>query len=538
MIAEIIPRIRSLRKLEVLDYSIPAGMQVEPGMTVEIPFRSQSIFGVIVKIKTSSTILKLRPILHIANASLHLSPIQLELVYHVADSTKTALSIALRTVLHDTVLLSKNQSIHQGEQIPEKAVSTPIRSNRLPALRKVVQRALHGRTPAVIRYAQKDELVGVISLLLQQPGQHLLVMPDEAALAWWKSRLSHLHPIIFSAALPKINQRSIHHQLKTGQPGVFMGTRSAVFLPPDHLNSILVIDEEQESFHQEQNPHYDGREIAVWLAKKLHIPCIFFSQAPRISTAYHFPVIELTQPLTYQPQVINLQDWWSQGGKGMLCPDFLEFISNHLPCVVLYNKKGDYKWYRCTDCGTHQPYASMTTCPNCGSVKLKAWGLGNKKIQVILEQHFPQLRVARADAETVPDPGWDVLLTTTHRFSTIITPQVKGLAIISLDHQLNIPDFRSSERVYALLSRAVYTGVPLCVQSTSPHHPAITYALNQNYALFYEQELASRKKFFYPPFGVVVKLIDRNKKTTQIKKIPSTQQIPELPDHILLDILQ
>lgn len=542
MIAEVIPRLRTIRKLEILDYAVPVGLTVQPGMTVIIPFRSKSIFGLVVKLKTSSEAKHLRQIESLVKQEASLSPLQVQLVYEVAKQTGSSLSVALLTVLQRgqlTPLRSRKKPVVKELIKPQAQVATTISKQRLPLLKKTVQRVKNSTTPVVVRYSQPEDLIAAVSLLTSQPGTHLILVPQDELLDWWQQKLKHRQPVVFSSTLKRTAQLQLVDQLRTGKAQVVLGTRGALFLPPDQLTSITIIDEEHTAYHQEQNPRLQTVSLAVWLSQQLHIPCALVSRSPRIASAYTYPLLDITQPLKTEPQVIDLQAWREHGGRGWFTPVFLTWIQNHLPVLLIFNRKGHFSWLRCQDCQHILPIGPFTHCPRCQSLRLRPSGQGNQQLEEVLSSLLPGVRVTHWDADSPhPPPPADILLTTNFAFNRINWTQFKGVGVVSVDHQLAIPDFRSNERVLAQLTQIVLSQRPICLQTSSPDHPVIQAAVTQNYAGFYDYELAIRKKLGYPPFGVMVEYINVQSRTTQLQKFRSLADIPPPAEGVVLDILE
>jgi primosomal protein N' (replication factor Y) len=434
--------------------------------------------------------------------------------------------------------ISTKKPTTQPRSTPTLINPSSVSRDRLPVLRKTTTRILASSTPVVIRYSRADEPVAIATLLAAKLPQLLILVPHDEALRWWQVRLHHLAPVIYSSQLKLTEQRQVHQQVRSGQAKVVIGTRGAVFLPPDTWNGILVIDEDNTSYHQDQNPRFQAVELATWLSQRLDIPCALLSLSPRIATAYRFPLVDITLPPITPLHVIDLQAWWTSGQTGLLSDSFLAWIQNHTPAVLVYNRKGEFRWLRCQDCKQLCPLGS-TTCPHCQSIRLKPSGMGNQKIEQVLHHLLPQLNIQRWDADfPTPPTTCDLLLTTNYGISRLEWKNFKGIGVISVDHQLAIPDFRSNERVLSLLTQLMRTDLPVSVQTTSPSHLVMTAAKTQEYTSFYAAELEVRKRLSYPPFGQIVDLIQTQTKQKQTRKFSLQDPLPTPPDNVVLDILE
>lgn len=537
MIAEVIPRIRGIRRLEILDYLVPSELQIQPGMTVEIPFRSQIILGVVVKIKTTSDTERLKSIQRVVPDEAGLSPLQIELMYHLSERTGAPLSTCLLTIIQSSSLGKNKKEASVYDHMYAKGTAH-VSTQRLPVLKKTASRIQTKKEPMVLRYDQAEELVGIASVLASQTQPGLILVPHEQAVHWWESRLKHLKPVMYSSQNKLTQQREVVEAVRTGEVKVVIGTRAAIFLPPDHWQFILAVDEEHQSYHQDQNPRFQMVELAAWLAQRLRIPCVLASMSPRVASTYQFSFIDISRPLPQAPRVINLHDWWSSGQSGILTTEFLDWVQTHLPAVLIYNRKGEFRWLRCADCQHLSPLGT-SECPQCHSIHLKPGGLGNQKVEQILQTIFPALKITRWDADSPsPLPEADVLLTTNFGIPRIPWKEYRGIGVISVDHQLAIPDFRTNERTLSLLTQLIRTELPVCIQTASPAHSVIQAAVTQNYKKFYETELELRKKLQYPPFGQVVEYVQTKTRKTQVRKFSFGSPLPPPPEGSVLDILE
>lgn len=541
MIAEVIPRLRTPKRLEILDYIIPSSVQVQPGMTVEVPFRNKIILGVVIQLKTTSNTIHLRSIQGILTQEESLSPLQIQLVFHLSQLTGAPLSTCLLSVLQSGQLPThRKRKTKQSSGVPVAKQVKTIASSRLPLLKKTAQRLAISTRPMVVRFSQATDVLALVSSLTIRPGPHLILVPHEEALRWWLTHLQHRHPEPFSSQISKTEQRSLIQKIKQGQLAVVIGTRGSILLPPDYWTSITIIDEENSAYHQDQNPRFSAIQVATWLSQQLKIPCVLFSQSPRIVSAYRFPLVDISQSLTQEKRIIDLQSWREQGGRGWLSDDFLNWIQQHSPAVLFFNRTGQFKWLLCENCRQFMPIVHQGPCSRCGALSLKLGGMGTQRLEQSLKQFFPSHEVYRWDGDSpeTPPAKTDILLTTSFGLSRIDWKHFQGVGIVSVDHQLAIPDFRTNERVFAYLTSILNSRLPFCLQSSSPEHAVIQAAITQNYAALYDQELSTRKKLAYPPFGVVVEFIQTATRQKILKKFQTLEQLPKLPDGTVLDILE
>lgn len=540
MIAEVIPRLRSIRKLQILDYHIPYHLPIHVGMSVEVPFRSKKIPGVVVKIKTISSAKGVREITRIISDAQGLSPVQIELMFHLAAYTHAPLSTALQTVMAEQPIRKGKKTVAPLTPALTHAPTTAtVSTNRLPLLKKTLQTLVEKKGPLVLRYSEAAELIVLIRGLVKRGGPQLILVPHEGSLTYWSQILKEFDPVIIRSQLSKLALQEIWQKAQSGQPHIFIGTRRAIFLPPDAMRSIVVLDEHDESYHQGQNPRYDARDLAGWLSKKLGIPCVFASPAPRIVSTYRFPLLDIALPPAIPAHIVNLHEWWTSGGTGICTQQLLDWIETKSPTVVVFNRRGMYRLLKCSECKLIIPLPHPGACPHCHSLRLQPIGIGTQRIVEVLRRQFPDRHIERWDADSLhAPPAADILVSTSYGLLRLDWKHYASIAVISVDHQLSIPDFRSTERVFSFLTNLVRTNKPVLLQTASPDHPAIQLALRQEFGIFYEQELATRKKFHYPPFGIVASIIDSARHTIQTRKYESLAEIPPLPEGQILDIIE
>ncbi|EFR44712.1 primosomal protein N' [Streptococcus pseudoporcinus] len=354
-------------------------------------------------------------------------------------------------------------------------------------------------------------------------------------------------------------------KIKNGQAKVVVGARSAIFAPLENIGAIIIDEEHESSYKQESNPRYHARDVALLRAQKHQAVLVLGSATPSIESraraskgVYHF--MELTQranPYAQIPQVqvVDFRDYIGKQAVSNFTPYLIEKIKDRLAkkeqVVLMLNRRGYSSFIMCRDCGyvdtcpncdisltLHMDTKSMNchycgfqkaipkTCPNCQSSSIRYYGTGTQKAYDELLQVLPEARILRMDVDTTRKKGShekllsafgrqeaDILLGTQMIAKGLDFPNVTLVGVLNADTSLNLPDFRSSERTFQLLTqvsgragRAEKAGEVL-IQTYNPNHYAIQLAKSQDYEAFYAYEMKMRQKMAYPPYYFTVGLV-------------------------------
>ena len=329
-------------------------------------------------------------------------------------------------------------------------------------------------------------------------------------------------------------------KVERGAAQVVVGARSAIFAPLTNIGAIIIDEEHESSYKQDSNPRYHAREVAL---------------ASR--GVYDFQLLsKRANPLAQIPQVevVDFRDYIGQHEASNFTPVLLKAIQDRLDkgeqTVLMLNRRGYSSFVMCRECGTvdscpncdisltlHMDTKTMNchycgftkniphSCPNCASRSIRYYGTGTQKAYDELVQLFPQARILRMDVDTTRKKGSheailesfgqgqaDILLGTQMIAKGLDFPNVTLVGVLNADTALNLPDFRSSERTFQLLTqvagragRAEKAG-QVFIQSYNPHHYAIEFAKQQDYEGFYAYEMGIRRQLGYPPYYFTVGL--------------------------------
>lgn len=346
--------------------------------------------------------------------------------------------------------------------------------------------------------------------------------------------------------------------------GIVIGPRSVVFAPcPDP--GVIILDEEHEfTYKQEERPYYHARSIAEDRARRSGAVLLLGSATPAVETFFRtssgeMQLLELhrrANPMASAPhiEIVDMRAELKAGRRNVISQALFALLqqtfSKGEQAIVLLNRRGHSTFVMCRECGfvlqckqcsvslvhhhvgedlrchyCSSRYPIPKTCPKCGSHYIRYFGTGTQKLEQEIKERFPGLRVARMDQDTVQRKGAherilrafrageaDLLLGTQMVAKGHDFGNVTAVGILSIDSILNLPDFRSSERAYALImqaagraGRAEKAG-RVIVQTYDPDHHVFQSILQDDYAAFCQQELSVRSILKYPPYVTLAKI--------------------------------
>ena len=367
------------------------------------------------------------------------------------------------------------------------------------------------------------------------------------------------------------------HKIRQGRARIVIGARSAVFAPVEPLGLVIVDEEHEHSYKQEEAPRYNARDLAVVRGQQEGAAVVLGSATPCMES-YHnvqrkkYGLLSLTERVdNIQMPIVRVIDMRSaarkEKGVGIFSPQLREAILQRLEkneqVMLFLNRRGWSSSLQCPECGfvaecpncsvslTYHRAAQQLMCHICGHVEpapkkcpqtecgnaaIRFSGLGTEKVEAALEKGFPSARVKRMDSDTLKRKEdyrrilgdfrtgkIDILVGTQMIAKGLHFPNVTLVGIIHADLSLHIPDFRAGERTFQLLTqvagragRGEVEG-EVYVQSFTPFHPAIQYARRHDYVGFYEQEIEFRQQLNYPPVGRVALLTLRGRSEDRVK---------------------
>jgi primosomal protein N' (replication factor Y) len=375
---------------------------------------------------------------------------------------------------------------------------------------------------------------------------------------------------ILHSALTDDERAEQWKRIRTGESHIVVGTRSAIFAPVPDLALIVVDEEHDQSYKQDETPRYHARDVAVMRAKMTNAVVVLGSATPSLETYYNavqgkYKLMELAERIEKRPlpevEVIDMRDEFQRTKKDevlsrKLVEEIGERLTRNEQVMVLLNRRGYASFVLCRECGEtvqcKNCAIAMTyhkrehrlichycgfmrpapkTCPKCGSEYVQYLGTGSEKLEQILHGLFPQARIARLDRDTVRGrDDLEHILTGLHAGDIDLLvgtqmiakghdiPNVTLVGVVGSDAALGFPDFRAAERTFQLLTQVAgragrgETPGKVVLQTFFPDHYAIQFAAAHDYHGFYEKEARFRSWMHYPPFNAVSNVLVRSPK--------------------------
>ena len=360
-------------------------------------------------------------------------------------------------------------------------------------------------------------------------------------------------------------------QIRSGHYRIVVGTRSAVLGPIDNLG-LIVVDEEHDTSYKQQDPapRYHARDVAIVRAKLAGAICVLGSATPALESianvrAGKYQLLTMPERVPIPGHdaaplprvwVVDMSQEEQQGHRtsnlsSRLADGIRVRLANQEQVILLQNRRGFAPMYQCQECGYvpecsdcsvsltyHKAYGElrchycgharlpMTTCPECASTKFKLLGAGTQRIEEELARDFPSARVLRMDTDSTRRSSAhfdiltafgrgdaDLLIGTQMVAKGLDFSRVSLVGVINSDIGLRLPDFRSEERIFQLLMQV--TGRAgraelrgeVILQTRQPDHPAFEHLIRHDYDQFAEHLLSQRKALTYPPYGRVVGIV-------------------------------
>ncbi len=370
---------------------------------------------------------------------------------------------------------------------------------------------------------------------------------------------------IFHSSLQKGERFDEWTRVKNGDARIVIGTRSAVFAPVRNLGLIVVDEEHESSYRQQESPYYNARDTAIVRAQKESAAVVLGSATPSLESFYNarhgkYTLLTLPERIGARPMaaatMIDMRTVFERHGKPRVFSDeLLEAIrqthERGEQSIILLNRRGYSRFILCRSCGeTIQcPNCDVTltyhrservivchycnhrqavphVCPACEKKYIYYVGEGTEQLEEMLTQFFPALRVARIDRDTTARRSVfeksladfsageiDTLVGTQMLAKGHDFPNVTLVGVVSVDTGLALPDFRSAERTFQLITqvagRAGRGDRPgkVLIQTYHPYHYALRHACAQDYEGFYDEEINYRKNHSYPPFVALASLL-------------------------------
>ena len=423
---------------------------------------------------------------------------------------------------------------------------------------------LHGVTGS-----GKTQVYIELTKIVRKLGRRAVILVPEIALTGQivQNFKAHFSDVAVIHSRLSVEERSdIFHKIRCGEVGIIIGARSALFTPVENVG-LFVMDEEQDfSYKQDESPHYHARIVAEEFAKFHQAAIVFGSATPSLENFYRAKIgeliyLQLTHRALNQPlpevELVDMRLELKSGNKKVLSRALqnllTETVKNHQQAILLLNRRGYHTFVmcrscgeviKCPDCGLAMTFQDGTLkchhceieqntpdiCPKCGSKYIKFFGTGTQKLEQALKLELPDARILRMDRDSTTAKfghrkilnafgrgEYDILFGTQMVAKGHDIQNVTAVGILSADSALNFPDFRAAENCFMLITQAAGRAGranvqgKVVVQAYNVEADAVVFGSRQDYENFVRREILNRKKFFYPPYCRLVKIIFTSK---------------------------
>jgi primosomal protein N' (replication factor Y) len=399
--------------------------------------------------------------------------------------------------------------------------------------------------------------IHVIRQYLQQGQNVLFLIPEIALTPQMVDRFQSQFGQVLAISHSRLTDRERlqqWHRIDSGECRIVIGARSAIFAPIPRLGLIIVDEEHEQTYKQDNLPRYNGRDMAIVRASITGAQVILGSATPSLeSWSNSLSGKYRRQELLSRPPDINLPrvdiiDLRDAQAQELLSGELIAAIASRLErgeqSILFQNRRGYSSFMQCLKCGRlitcsnceismyyhrdteemHCHYCgsafpSPRKCPQCGSFTFSYGAPGTQKVEQTLRLCFPNARILRLDSDSarrkdsfrnmydsMKKREVDILLGTQMISKGLDFPHVTLVGIVMADISLNVPDFRSAERTFQLITQVAGRSGrgdkpgQVIIQTYNPHHYAIFHASRQDYPAFAEEELSYRRRLFYPPY--------------------------------------
>lgn len=446
------------------------------------------------------------------------------------------------------------------------------------ARRKFERYLLHGVTGS----GKTEVYLDAMQAALDDGGSVIFLVPEVALTPQTVARLRErleasagTQTVVWHSHLSDGERYDAWHALATGEARVVVGARSAIFAPLRNLRLIIVDEEHEPAYKQEETPRYHGRDVAVYRAHLNNALCVLGSATPSLESLYNtqqgkYQLLRLTKRVdNRQLPLVHVVDMTREKARArqpavfsvFLAEKMRERFENREQTILFLNRRGYDASLKCPDCGyvamcdhcdltlTHHRAdhvikchlcgfedAVPQVCPQCRSSKILYRGSGTQKIEDLAARILPGARIVRIDADTMQKKNLfreilgefrrgriHVLVGTQMIAKGLDFPNVTLVGLLDADLSMHLPDFRASERTFQLLvqvagraGRGDRAG-EVVVQTSLPYAPSIQFARRQDFDGFAADELENRKEYNYPPFQHLIHHLFRGKNPEKVR---------------------
>jgi primosomal protein N' (replication factor Y) (superfamily II helicase) len=513
-------------------------------------------------------------------AYLHLQKTEGDVIQTALLKKANATVAQLKGLVDKDILWVEKRSVDRIKSLPKNVIIDFEFSEAQQQAANEVAKALDQKPVCLLHgvtgSGKTQVYVKLIEKYFTQGKQVLYLLPEIALTAQIIRRLQkHFggNITIYHSKFNDNERIELWNKIRTGEVQIVLGARSSLFLPFKNLGLIIVDEEHDASYkQQEPTPKYNARDAAIFYANLFKAKVVLGSATPSIESYFNaslnkYALVELNERFGgIKLPAIEIIDTRqvAQKGKVMLSPQLKEAMQQALDAnkqiILFQNRRGYNPYLICGTCGfipqcnhcsvsltLHKysnklhchycasQYPKLITCPACGANTWLEKNFGTEKIEELLDEEFPKHKIARMDVDSVRGKKAHdnlIQLFEQQRLDVLVGTQmvVKGLdfdnvslvGVLDADGLLSFADFRVNERAFQLMEqvsgRAGRKNAQgkVIIQATNVKHPVLQMVQQHNYKALYETEIESRREFFYPPYSRVILLTLKHKDATRV----------------------
>ena len=551
------------------------------GKRVKIPFGKRILTGYAVTclyIEEDSS-LKLKQVIEVIDDEVLINNETIELADYISKNYICSLGEAYSSIIPVSMQVPKKiskKTKNVFELSYERHILNAHQRNAVSAINAKLDKnsysvfLVHGITAS----GKTEVYINAIEYALNQDKNAIMLIPEISLTPQFVDIMTRRFGSkigVWHSGITNIEKYKLFHKAKAGEIKIMLGARSAIFAPFKKLGVIIIDEEHEHTYKQEQKPSYDAREIAKWRGKYHNAAVIFGSATPSLETyrdaqENKICLIELSERVDKKElpevKIISLKERLFK--TSLLLSETVDSISKALArkeqIIVFLNRRGYSPAIMCKKCSTvyQCPKCSISmvfhrnpdlvkchycgetkhlplTCPVCKGREVTVFGTGTQKVEDELKRLFKNAKIFRLDGDTastkeiyanaytgVKNEEYDILLGTQMIAKGFDFPRVSLVCVIDADTSLYLPGFKSVERTFQLITQVAGRSGrgnikgSVIVQTNNPTHYAIEHAKNHDFVSFYNIEIEQRKRMFYPPYCDVAKIVIRNKNEQKV----------------------
>lgn len=572
------------------DYRIPSFLKskVSEGTRVLAPFGKRSAYGYVYKLKSVPDVDQVKEILAVPDENPVFGTKLLELAKTISDYYLCPLGLVLKTMLPAPIRKirpeqKKKESQEEGHS-PDLELPRKLNEEQQKAWdfieTKINEESFSVSLIHGVTGSGKTELYLFAIASALKKGKSAIVLVPEISLTPQttrrvRQRFGKITAVLHSRMSGK-ERILAWERIRKGEARVVVGPRSAIFAPVRNPGLIIVDEEHERSYKQEEAPRYHARDVAIFRARIEKLPVFLGTATPSLESYYNaenkrYHLISLTRRVEDRPlptvHVVDMRKEIEIHGRLFSFSSTLKNavqkkLESREQAILFLNRRGYAPLVICPSCGhvltCRECDQAMTyhrtkeklichlcdyeipvpkSCPGCQKPALHHLGVGTQRIESNLQSLFPSARVDRVDTDSTralnahekifekfQDHGTDILIGTQMVAKGLDFPNVTLVGVLSADVAMSLPDFRMGEHTFQLLTQVAGRAGrgekegDVYIQTLTPFHPIIRAAVSQNYEEFYRKEIEYRKQLGYPPFSRLMNILIEGKDSAKVSE--------------------